>query len=225
MRDQLLAGLATRAQEPDKVAAKRLDARWPSPAIPMAGQRTARPKSLPTITRDDLTPTASASSRAGHAKVVAVGDIDAATLARMLDQVFGELPAKASSTPVADDHAAGQGQARSDRDGRAAVGGQFGLPGIARKDPDFIAAFVLNQILGGGGFASRLTEEVREKRGLAYSVYSYLQPYRHTSIFAGGVATKNEEIAPVARRHPRRAEAHGRRRADARRSSRTPRAT
>jgi len=70
----------------------------------------------------------------------------------------------------------------------------FGLAGIPRKDPDFIPAFVMNHILGGGGFSSRLMEEVREKRGLAYSVYSYLQPYQHTAIFAGGVATKNEEI-------------------------------
>ena len=65
---------------------------------------------------------------------------------------------------------------------------------MARKDPDFIPAFVMNHIIGGGGFSSRLMEEVREKRGLAYSVYSYLQPYQHASIFAGGVATKNEEI-------------------------------
>jgi zinc protease len=72
---------------------------------------------------------------------------------------------------------------------------QFGMAGIARKDKDFLPAFILNQILGGGGFASRLTEEVREKRGLAYSVYSYLQPYRHVAIFGGGVATKNEEVA------------------------------
>ena len=58
-----------------------------------------------------------------------------------------------------------------------------------------MAAFVMNQILGGGGCASRLMEEVREKRGLAYSVYSYLQPYDNASIFAGGVATKNDRIA------------------------------
>ena len=70
----------------------------------------------------------------------------------------------------------------------------FGLGAMPRKDPDFMAAFVLNQILGGGGFASRLMEEVREKRGLAYSVYSYLQPFKHASIFSGGVATKNELI-------------------------------
>ena len=70
----------------------------------------------------------------------------------------------------------------------------FGLGAMARKDPDFMPAFVLNHIIGGGGFASRLMEEVREKRGLAYSVYSYLQPFRHTSIFSGGVATKNDSI-------------------------------
>ena len=49
--------------------------------------------------------------------------------------------------------------------------------------------------MGGGGFASRLTEEVREKRGLAYSVYSYLQPYTNAAVFGGGVATKNEAVA------------------------------
>ena len=70
----------------------------------------------------------------------------------------------------------------------------FGLGAMPRKDPDFIPAFVLNQILGGGGFASKLMEEVREKRGLAYSVYTYVYPYQHASIFSGGVATRNEAM-------------------------------
>ena len=72
---------------------------------------------------------------------------------------------------------------------------RFGLPAMPRKDKDFMPAFVLNTILGGGVMSSRLYEEVREKRGLAYSVYTSVQPYKHTSIFTGGVATKNEEIA------------------------------
>jgi len=71
----------------------------------------------------------------------------------------------------------------------------FGFGAMARKDADFMPAFVLNHILGGGGFASRLMEEVREKRGLAYSVYSYIQPFQHASVFAGGVATKNDKMA------------------------------
>ena len=71
---------------------------------------------------------------------------------------------------------------------------QFGHRGIARDDDDFIAAYVLNYIIGGGGFSSRLMEEVREKRGLAYSVYSNLYPYRHGAVFVGNVATKNEAV-------------------------------
>ena len=60
----------------------------------------------------------------------------------------------------------------------------FGQAGLARDDPDFYAAYVANHILGGGGFSSRLTEEVREKRGLAYSVYSYLYPMDHGAALA-----------------------------------------
>jgi zinc protease len=71
---------------------------------------------------------------------------------------------------------------------------QFGHRGIARKDDDFMPAYMLNYILGGGGFASRLMEEVREKRGLAYSVYSNLYPYQHGAVFVGNVATKNEAV-------------------------------
>ena len=71
----------------------------------------------------------------------------------------------------------------------------FGMGGLKRKDPDFMAAFVLNHIIGGGGFSARLMEEVREKRGLAYSVYSYLSPLDHAAIYLGSVATKNESIA------------------------------
>ena len=71
---------------------------------------------------------------------------------------------------------------------------RFGLGAMGRKDKDFISAFVLNHIIGGGGFSARLMEEVREKRGLAYSVYSYLQPFDAASMFVGGVATKNEQM-------------------------------
>jgi zinc protease len=67
----------------------------------------------------------------------------------------------------------------------------FGLGSMERKHPDFMAAFVVNHIIGGGGFSAKLMEEVREKRGLAYSVYTYLQPFQHASILSGSVATKN----------------------------------
>ena len=94
----------------------------------------------------------------------------------------------------------------------------FGLGAMPRKDPDFLTAFVVNHILGGGGFSAKLMEEVREKRGLAYSVYTYIQPDRHTSVLLGSVATKNASMAESLDIIRKRAEEDGRERSDGRRS-------
>ena len=194
IKKQLLASLAFAAKSPDKVAAKT----WSATAFP--GHPYGRPaegtqESIASITRDDLESYRRRVFARDTLKVVVVGDIKAAELGAMLDHLFGELPAKADLIPVPATKPAPVEKLKVvEMDVPQSVV-QFGMNGIARKDPDFLPAFVLNQILGGGGFASRLTEEVREKRGLAYSVYSYLQPYRHVAIFGGGVATKNEEVA------------------------------
>jgi len=71
----------------------------------------------------------------------------------------------------------------------------IGQPGFARKDPDFLALLVGNHILGGGGFVSRLTEEVREKRGLSYSVYSAFAPGLHAGAFTIGLQTRPDQAA------------------------------
>ena len=70
----------------------------------------------------------------------------------------------------------------------------LGQPGNKRGDPDFFPLYVGNYILGGGGFVSRLTEEVREKRGLAYSVYSYFLPMAELGPFQIGLQTKKEQV-------------------------------
>jgi zinc protease len=69
----------------------------------------------------------------------------------------------------------------------------MGQPGYQRRDPDFFALTVGNHILGGGGFTSRLTEEVREKRGLTYSVYSYFAPGMHAGAFTIGLQTRPDQ--------------------------------
>jgi zinc protease len=69
----------------------------------------------------------------------------------------------------------------------------LGYPGITRTDPDYFPLWVGNYILGGGGFVSRLTEEVRQKRGYAYSVYSYFMPLREAGPFQIGLQTKKEQ--------------------------------
>ena len=70
----------------------------------------------------------------------------------------------------------------------------FGQNGLARNHPDYYAAYLLNHILGGGGFTSRLYKEIREKRGLVYSVYSYLLPLDYSSLWLGAAATDNKSV-------------------------------
>jgi len=108
----------------------------------------------------------------------------------LLDRVFGALPEKSDLAPV--DNVTPQGLGRRivvNLDVPQAVV-DFGGPGIARKDPDFMAAYIVNHILGGGTFSSRLYQEVREKRGLAYSVSDSLVWLDHAALFIGGTATR-----------------------------------
>lgn len=193
IRGQLLAGLAFAAKDPDRVASRE----WFSAAFP--NHPYGRPaagtvESLAKITREDLEGYRKRVFAKDTLKVAVVGDVDAVTLGKILDRVFGDLPEKADLAPVPFVEPKKGGSFEVVEMPVPQSVATFGVAGIMRKDPDFIPAFVMNHILGGGGFSSRLMEEVREKRGLAYSVYSYLQPYQHTSIFAGGVATKNDEI-------------------------------
>ncbi len=193
VRKQLLSGLAFAAKNPNRVAGKSWSAQA-FPGHPYGLPSDGTPESIARIGSDDLEGFRKRNFARDNLKVVAVGDINAEQLGALLDRVFGDLPAKAelTSVPATTPEAKERVQVIPMDVPQSVV--QFGAPGIPREDDDFMAAFVLNQILGGGGFASRLTEEVREKRGLAYSVYSYLQPYRRTAVFAGGVATKNEEV-------------------------------
>ncbi|MDG4717653.1 MULTISPECIES: M16 family metallopeptidase [Thalassospira] len=121
------------------------------------------------------------------------GDITAEELGPLLDEAFGSLPDHSDLPVIADVTPKFGGIDVVDQDipQSQAIWGQ---KGIERKDPDFYPAYVMNYILGGGGFSSRLTEEVREKRGLAYGVYSYLANLDHAVMMMGGVATRNDAI-------------------------------
>jgi len=192
IRKQLLANLVYAARDPEKVSAKE----WS--ALAFAGHAYGRPAqgteaSLQSISGDDLRVFHKRTFAKSNLKVVAVGDITAAELGKLVDAVFGNLPAEADLVPVPAAKLAAGTQKLIEMDVPQSVA-TFGSTAMARKHPDFMTGFVLNQLVGGGGFASRLMEEVREKRGLAYSVYSYLLPMRKTSLLSGGVATKSEAI-------------------------------
>ena len=120
-----------------------------------------------------------------------VGDITAEELRPLLDHAFLGLPAEAAPYDLPEVEPQAKGEVLViERDLPQSVM-TFAHKGLMRDDPDFYAAHVANRILGGGGFSSRLYAEVREKRGLAYSVYSYLSSLEHAALVRGGVATAN----------------------------------
>ena len=167
--------------------------RWWETAF--AGHPYGRPvsgtlESVPDITVDDLKGYTRRVLARENLKVAVVGDIDAEAVKVMLDRVFGALPAKAELTPVATVSPQGLGRRVVIKVDVPQAVVAFGGAGIARKDPDFMAAYIVNHILGGGAFSSRLYREVREKRGLAYSIYDSLVWLNHSALFLGGTATR-----------------------------------
>jgi zinc protease len=191
IRDQMLSGLRRATTSPNELASQRW---W---AIAFAGHPYGRPprgtlESVPAITAADLRAFTRNVFARDTLKVGIVGNIDAATAGKLIDRVFGGLPAKGQLSPVADASPQGLGQKIAiDLDVPQSVL-MIGGAGILRKDPDFMAGFVLNHILGGSAFSSRLYKEVREVRGLAYSVYSAVMPLDYASLFVSGTATRSD---------------------------------
>ena len=193
IRQQLQAALVYAARNPEKVALNE----WYAVAFeghPYARRAIGTEETIAKITGEDLEAYRKRTFAKDTLKVVAVGDINAEQLGALLDEVFGDLPTTADLAAVSKTRPVTGGRQKVVEMNVPQSVAVFGLGAMERKDPDFIPAFVLNQILGGGGFASKLMEEVREKRGLAYSVYTYVYPYHHASIFSGSVATRNDAI-------------------------------
>jgi zinc protease len=188
-RAQMISSLRRETSNPNDIAS-RLWWKTAFPDHPYGRPTNGSLESVPLITVEDLRGFVRRVVARDSLKVAAVGDIDGPTLGRVLDQVFGKLPAHAELTAVP--RASLQGIGRRivvDLDVPQAVL-SFGGVGIARKDPDFIPAYIVNHILGGGSFSSRLYNEVREKRGLAYGVYTYLASLDYTALFLGGTQTR-----------------------------------
>ena len=170
IRAQLLSTLRRASTSPTEMANLRW---WQTafPAHPYGHPVAGTLESVSAITAGDLEGYTRHVLARANLKVAVVGDIDADAVKTMLDRIFGALPAQPELAPVADVAPQGLGRRIVVKLDVPQAVVTFGGPGIARKDPDFMAAYVVNNILGGGSFSSRLYQEVREKRGLAYSVY------------------------------------------------------
>jgi zinc protease len=191
IRAQTLAALRRATTNPSSLAAER----WSAAAFPgHAYGRHSTLTSVLAITSDDLRTYRRNVFARDNLMVGIVGNIDAAAAGKLVDEVFGDLPATATLTAVADAVPQGLGQKiMVDLDVPQSVI-ILGGPGIARKDPDYMAANVLNHILGGG-MSSRLYKQVREARGLAYSVSSSLSSLDHTAIFTSSTGSRSERAA------------------------------
>lgn len=193
IRQQILADLRRRETDPDYRSARA----WFAHAFeghPYARPTRGTPETIARITVGDLRRFVAERIARGNLFVGVAGDITAPELADLLDRTFGDLPAEPRLPAVAET-APGASGVIVDRMEIPQSVVTFGHAGIDRHDPDYYAAYVANYILGGGGFSSRLTGEIREKRGLAYSVYSYLYDARYAPLWLGGVATRNDQVA------------------------------
>ncbi|MGB7479259.1 MAG: pitrilysin family protein [Burkholderiaceae bacterium] len=151
----------------------------------------AVPESVAAITRDDVALFHSTHYVANRAVVSIIGDLtraEADAIARQLTERLPQGAPLAALPPVPD------AEARSQRLPHPASQAHIliGMPAEVRGDPDFFALTVGNYVLGGGGFVSRLTNEVREKRGLTYGVYSAFVPMAQKGPFQIGLQTRKE---------------------------------
>jgi zinc protease len=193
VRAQMLQSLQQEGEDPEAMASRRFYELFFA-NHPYGHEVGGTPAGLAAITATDLKAFARTHWVRGGVKIAVSGDTDTATLTNLLKAAFGPLP---STTPPAPPRVA-----RNAVPGLTTVAmavpqstALFGLTGVVRSDPDYMAGYVANYIVGGGDFSSRLTNEVREKRGLTYGISTSFGDFRGGGYIIGQVATKRESMS------------------------------
>ena len=190
VKAQKTLALRREAEQPRTLAARR----WWAESVP--GHPFARPaggteEGIASLGRDDLRAAMAAQLRRGSLVAAAAGAIDADGLGALLDRAFADAVPAGEAAPVpALPTPRAFGLAVIERDAPQAAA-LFGHGAIPPEDPDWEAAQVVNWVLGGGGFSSRLMTEIREKRGLTYGIGTSLVPFRGAGLVLGSVSTEN----------------------------------
>ena len=190
IRSQIIAGIRQKSENPQQIASQILFAKL-FPKHPYGRPSDGTEDTINVIKIADLRVFIEQRLARNNLVISIVGDITETDLKTLLDKTFGALPANASLKAIAEvtPNAIKKTIVIQKVIPQSII--TFAQPGIKRDHPDFFPAYVMNYILGGGGFSSRLYEEVREKRGLAYSAYSYLAPFDHAGLIIGGAGTEN----------------------------------
>lgn len=184
-----IAALKEAMTRPDSIAGKAFwDALYPGHPY----GRQATPESLAALSIKDLQAFYRRYYVAPNAVISLVGDMDREAAEKLAEEISQGLPDGVAATlPAPPEMPAASEKSLSHPASQAHL--YLGLPALVRGDPDFFPLVVGNYTLGGGGFVSRLMQEVREKRGYAYSVYSYFQPLRQSGPFQIGLQTKKSQ--------------------------------
>ncbi|OWU80837.1 pitrilysin family protein [Phaeobacter sp. 22II1-1F12B] len=193
VRAQVISGLMSDAKDPNTIAGNAFsEMAFGDHPYGSSGDGTI--ETVTSLTREDIQTAFDNVFALDRIYVSAVGDITPEELSALLDELVGDLPETGAPMPGPANVAITGGNTIVDFDTPQSVA-VFGQTGMARENDDFFAAYVMNQILGAGGFESRLMTEVREKRGLTYGVYSYLAPKTWGPIYVGRVSSSNDRIA------------------------------
>lgn len=193
VREQVLSGIRSDAKDPNEIASRAFD-QIAFTGHPYATSLSGTEQSVTALTRDDLLAAHRAVLARDRIYIGAVGDITPKELGALMDDLLADLPERGAPIPPRAEVQIPSGVTVVPFDTPQSVA-IFGHSGIAQDDPDYFTALVLNQVLGGGGFESRLMDEVREKRGLTYGVYSYLMAKDLAEVYLGSVSSANDRIA------------------------------
>lgn len=192
VRGQVLANIRSDAKDPDSIASA-LFRQQAFDGHPYERDSDGTEETVNALTRDDLIAAHQATLARDRIFVAAAGDITPEELGQLLDTLLGDLPATGPALPGrADLHLTG-GVTIEDFPGPQSTV-LFGQSGIRRDDPDFFAATILNEVLGGSRFSARLMTEVREKRGLTYGIGTSLVGYDNAEMVMGQAAVANAKV-------------------------------
>ena len=193
VREQILSSIKSDATDPSSIAGRTFN-RLAWGDHPYGSSFDGTTESVKALTRDDIVDAHARVMGRDRIFVSAVGDISAGELGDLIDELLGNLPSAAAPLAERAEYSLNGGIEVVQFDTPQAIA-LFGHQGITRDDPDFMAAYILNEVFGGGGFDSRLMEEVREKRGLTYGVGTYLAPMDSGELILGQVRSDNSRMA------------------------------
>ncbi|KPQ07299.1 MAG: zinc protease [Rhodobacteraceae bacterium HLUCCA12] len=194
-RRQQIASLERAARNPQAIASRAFNERAYQ-GHPYARPSDGTPDSVASLEIDDIRAAHETALTRDRVLVGAAGDISAEELGEILDRLLGDLPAATEPLPDYAEFTLDGGVTVIPHDGPQSVIA-FGHAGIPRDDPDFLTAFVMNEVFGGGRFGTRLMRELRERRGLTYGVGTSLASAAHGDSFQGRLSTDNATAAEV----------------------------